>query len=120
LLTTIDKYKKLYGLADFKWSTTLTANALKTGKANGGGTTMNHQLNPGSMGQVITPRLAPGSTFDKSELGGITPFELSYNACMCEVPDSRLKCDLVSKVLNMQYPSTGHHDILVAEYKAIG
>ncbi|KAL9103939.1 MAG: hypothetical protein Q9187_008953 [Circinaria calcarea] len=123
LLTTVNKYRQLYSLPTLSWSSVLTENALKTG-TDGGGVTQTHQLNPGSFAQVITPGMSTAVV----DLGGDTPFELSYVAWLCEVSsDSQLsaggvnQCDLVEKVLHMRYSSTGHYDILTSKkYTQIG
>ncbi|KAL9100752.1 MAG: hypothetical protein Q9187_009327 [Circinaria calcarea] len=123
LLTTVNKYRQLYSLPKLSWSSVLTKNALKTG-TDGGGVTQTHQLNPGSFAQVITPGMSTAVV----DLGGDTPFELSYVAWLCEVSsDPQLsaggvnQCDLVEKILHMRYSSTGHYDILTSKkYTQIG
>ena len=122
LLTTINKWRKLYNKNTLTWSDKLTANARKTGVDNGG-KTENHELNPGSFAQVITP----GSQSFDANLKGDTPFELCFVAWLCEVPsDPQLKkgtdqCALVKNVLRLVYSGTGHHDILTSDnYKSIG
>ena len=123
LLTTVNHYRQLYSLPTLSWSSVLTKNALKTG-TDGNGVTQTHQLNPGSFAQVITPGMSTAVV----DLGGNTPFELSYVAWLCEVSsDPQLsaggdnKCDTVEKVLHMRYSSTGHHDILNSrKYTQIG
>ena len=122
LLTTINKWRKLYNKNTLNWSDQLTANARKTGVDNGG-KTENHELNPGSFAQVITP----GSQSFSNDLKGDTPFELCFVAWLCEVPsDPQLKkgtdqCALVKNVLWLVYSGTGHHDILTSNnYKTIG
>lgn len=76
------------------------------------------------MGQVITPGMVEKYGGD---LGGVTPFELSYLAWLCEVPSNKLAvngqdgCKLVSDNLHMYYTDTGHYDILTsAKYTKIG
>lgn len=76
------------------------------------------------MGQVITPGMV---TKYGGDLGGDTPFELSYVAWLCEVPSDKLKadgkdqCKLVSDNLHMYYTDRGHYDILTStSYKSIG
>ena len=122
LLTTINKWRKLYNKNTLTWSDKLAANARKTGVDNHG-KTENHELNPGSFAQVITP----GAQSFNKDLKGDTPFELCFVGWLCEVPsDPQLKkgtdqCALVKNVLNLVYGSTGHHDILTsANYKSIG
>lgn len=122
-LTTVNKYRKLYNLNDLTWSSKLAGNAQKTGD-DGQGVNQNHELNPGTYGQVITP----GTDHKVSGLdyGPDSPFELSYAAWLCEVKDLQLlspvnQCDLVQNNLHMEYSSSGHHDILTSsDYKSIG
>lgn len=76
------------------------------------------------MAQVITPGMVVKYG---SDLGGDTPFELSYVAWLCEVPSEKLKadgkdqCQFVSDYLHMYYTDTGHYDILTSKsYSKIG
>lgn len=122
LLSTCNKWRSIYNLPKFAWDKQLEKNALKTG-VDGGGVNQVHQLGPGSYGQVITP----GMKHAVGNLGGDTPFELSYVAWLCEKSsDPQLKtggdqCGLVDKNLHMYYTSTGHYDILTNDaYKTIG
>ncbi len=123
LLTTINKWRKIYQLAELAWSSKLEKNALKTG-TDGGGVNQNHELNDGSMAQVITP----GMVVPYGDLKGDSCFELSYVAWLCEKSsDPQLKsdgtdqCKLVSDDLHMYYSDTGHYDILTSKsYKNIG
>ena len=122
ILTTINKWRKLYNVNTLTWSDQLAANAAKTGKDDGG-VNENHELNPGSYAQVI----APSSQSFSQDLKGDTPFELTYVAWLCEVSsDPQLQtgtnqCALVNSVLHYSYSDTGHHDILVStSYKSIG
>lgn len=123
LLTTVNKYRTLYSLPTLSWSSTLHGNALKTG-TDDLGVNENHELNPGSFGQVI----APGMSTAMVDLGGDTPFEISFAAWLCEVSsDPELsaggvnQCDLVEKVLHITQKGTGHHDILTSKsYTQIG
>ena len=64
---------------------------------------------------------------DHALISGLSAFELSYVAWLCEVSsDPELNsdknyCQLVSDNLHMQYSDTGHHDILNSpSYKNIG
>ncbi|MCJ1466409.1 Mucin-13 [Pseudocyphellaria aurata] len=122
LIDTINKWRGKYGLDDLKFSNTLTANALKTG-TDDGGSEEKHELNPGSNAQVITP----GMSVAYGDLDGLSPFELSYVAWLCEVQsDPELNsdknyCKIVEDKLHMRYSDTGHHDILCStSYKTIG
>ena len=121
-LTTVNKWRTAYGLPKLSWSKQLQDNAQKTADDNQG-VTMNHQLNSGSFGQVITV----GAEVAVTDLQGDTPFELSFVSWLCEVKSETLKmggvdqCALVEKVLHMTYSSTGHYDILTAtRYTKIG
>lgn len=123
LLETCNYWRSQYGLAHFTWDSQLEKNALKTG-TDGRGQNQVHQLNDGTMAQVITPGMVVKYGGD---LGGDTPFELSYVAWLCEVPSSTLKadgkdqCKLVSDNLHMYYSDTGHYDILTSKsYSKIG
>jgi hypothetical protein len=118
LLTTLNKYRAAYGLPPFTWSKTLQANAFRTG-ADGGGVNQVHQLDVGN-GQVITP----GTDVQRPDLKGETPFSVAMLSWLCEVrsdPQVSGKCGIVDSVMNMQYSTTGHHDILVdPKYKTCG
>lgn len=123
LLETANYWRDQYGLPHFTWDAQLEKNALKTG-TDGRGQNQVHQLNPGTMAQVITPGMVVKYGGD---LGGDTPFELSYCAWLCEVPSQTLKaggkdqCKLVSDNLHMSYSDTGHYDILTSKsYSKIG
>lgn len=123
LLETCNYWRDQYGLPHFKWDAQLEKNALKTG-TDGRGQNQVHQLNPGTMAQVITPGMVVKYGGD---LGGDTCFELSYVAWLCEVPSNTLKaggkdqCSLVDKNLHMSYSDTGHYDILTSKsYSTIG
>lgn len=121
ILAVANKYRSLYGLPAFKWSSQLKANAAKTGEDNGG-VNMNHELNSGSMGQVITPGLATASP--SVDLGGLSPFEAAYLSWMCEKSsDSEISkfCPIMQSAMHMMYSSTGHYDILTSSsYSSIG
>lgn len=123
LLTTINKYRKAYNLNELTWSSQLEGNAQKTGD-DGQGVNQNHELNPGTYGQVITP--GTDHKVQGLDYGSDSCFELSYAAWLCEVSsDPQLQnpdqCALVQNNLHMEYSSTGHHDILTSSsYKSIG
>lgn len=123
LLTTINKWRRAYNLSELKWSSKLAANAQKTGD-DGQGVNQNHELNPGSYAQVITP--GTDHKISGLDYGNDSCFELSYVAWLCESNDPQLKspvdqCALVANNLHMQYSSTGHHDILTStSYSQIG
>lgn len=124
LLTTINKWRKIYNLPLLRWNHQLELNALKTG-TDGAGYYQNHELNPGTMAQVITPGM---SVKYGGDLGGDSPFELSYVAWLCESSsDAELKsdgkdqCKLVDDNLHMYYDDKGHYDILTqSSYTKIG
>lgn len=124
LLTTINKWRGIYKLPLLKWNHQLELNALKTG-TDGAGQNQNHELNPGTMAQVITPGMIVKYGGD---LGGDTPFELSYVAWLCESSgDAELKsdgidhCQLVDENLHMYYTDKGHYEILTSpSYTNIG
>ena len=124
LLTTINKWRKVYKLPLLRWNHQLELNALKTG-TDGAGQYQNHELNPGTMAQVITPGM---NAKYGGNLGGDTPFELSYVAWLCESSsdpelksDGKDQCQLVSDNLHMSYDDKGHYDILTStSYTHIG
>ena len=124
LLTTINKWRKIYNLPLLKWNHQLELNALKTGN-DGAGYYQNHELNPGTMAQVITPGM---SVKYGGDLGGDSPFELSYVAWLCEsssdaelTSDGKDQCKLVDDNLHMYYEDKGHYDILTRKsYTNIG
>lgn len=125
LLTTINKWRKIYKLPLLRWSHQLELNALKTG-THGDGRNQIHQLNEGTMAQVITPGM---SVKYGSDLGGDTPFELSYVAWLCESSsdielkssDGKDQCKLVDDNLHMMYSDKGHYNILTSKgYTNIG
>jgi len=119
LIDTANKWRTAYGLNTLEWNSALEANALKTG-TDDHGSNETHELNPGSMAQVITP----GQEVSVGNLNGDSPFELSYITWLCEVPtDPELEgqCQTVANVLHIRYNDTGHHDILCSKsYTAIG
>ena len=123
LLTTINKWRKAYSLSNLAWDSTLQANAQKTG-TDDKGVNENHELNPGSMAQVITPGLQ--TALPGKNMGGDTPFELAYVSWLCEVAtdpqlSSTNQCSIVKAIENMVYSDTGHHDILNSpNYSKIG
>lgn len=123
LLTTINKWRRAYNLNELKWSSKLAGNAQKTGD-DGQGVNQNHELNPGTYAQVITP--GTDHKIQGLDYGPDTCFELSYVAWLCESNDPQLKspvdqCALVANNLHMEYSSTGHHDILTStSYSQIG
>lgn len=124
LLTTINKWRQIYKLPLLRWNHQLELNALKTG-TDGAGQYQNHEFHPGTMAQVITPGM---NVKYGGDLGGDTPFELSYVAWLCESSsDAELKsdgkdhCQLVDDNLHMYYNDKGHYEILTrASYTNIG
>ncbi|MCJ1333041.1 hypothetical protein MMC10_009735 [Thelotrema lepadinum] len=132
ILSTINKWRTAYSLNNLTWSDGLTSDALATGKFNNGGdvTTLQHPGGyPDSFAEVITPGMT--DALSGYNLEGDTPFELAWVSWLCEVStDPELQasgfsgvdqCGVVSKVLNMQYSGTGHHDILTSgSYQTVG
>ncbi|MCJ1347801.1 hypothetical protein MMC31_006030 [Peltigera leucophlebia] len=124
LLTTINKWRHIYKLPLLKWNHQLEINAFKTG-TDGAGVDQNHELNEGTLAEVIAPgmRIKYGG-----DLGGDTPFELSYVAWLCESSsDAELKsdgtdhCQLVEENLHVLYSEKDTYDILTSEaYTNIG
>lgn len=123
ILSTVNKWRTAYTLSNLQWSSTLQANAQKTG-TDDGGVNEKHELNPGSMAQVITPGLQ--TALAGKDMGGDSPFELAYVSWLCEVAsDPQLangnQCGIVKAIENMRYIDTGHHDILNSpNYSKIG
>jgi hypothetical protein len=121
VLSTCNKFRDMYNLKGFKWSTQLASNAGKTGRLNNG-VTENHSLFEGSFAQVITPGL--NSDISGVNLQGFTPFEMAYLSWMCEVSsDSQISkmCPNMQSSMHMEYSETGHYDILTsASYSSIG
>lgn len=119
MIATVNKWRTAYRLNTLEWNSTLEANALKTGNDDHG-SVENHELNPGSMAQVITP----GQEVSVGNLHGDSPFDVSYITWLCEVPtDPELEnqCQTAADVLHIRYNDTGHHDILCSKsYTAIG
>ncbi|KAF2275788.1 uncharacterized protein EI97DRAFT_433733 [Westerdykella ornata] len=107
-MATVDEWRGKLGLAKLAVDAQLEANALKTCKDGNG--QMVHQLNPGTMGQV----LAPGGPEDF--------YHVFVGGWLCERPDMpglNGVCAEASK--GWYYTSTGHADILVSDkYKTIG
>jgi hypothetical protein len=107
-MATVDEYRSKLGLKSLTSDSTLEANARKTA-ADGNGQ-MVHQLNPGSMGQVLAP--GQPDDFVKVFVGG----------WLCEKP-SLPGLDGVCSSLSSgwMYTSTGHADILTSSsYSKIG
>ena len=109
ILETANKYRSLMGYPTFTYSSTLDANAAKTNRDDGANT-MTHELNPGSMAQCI-------AEVDNTDgTAKYTPFELTYLAWLCEIPDDRLgnACKDMLAATNMQinYSDPGHAQIL--------
>ncbi len=123
ILTTMNKWRSAYGLALFTWDEQLAANALKTGQDNHG-VTENHQLNSGSMCQVISPGI--NSIQSDRNMDNLTPFEMTYLAgWLCERPESYAlggNCKTWTGLAGMQFPmgETGHADILTGNDLKVG
>ena len=101
---------------------------------------MNHELNTGSNAQVLgmgfenmpsgtvqyaTGIPANGQSWTQA-MGGMTPFELTYVAWLCEKPSAQglsgaATCSIEENVLNSHNiePGTGHFDILTGQYSQI-
>lgn len=105
----VSQWRSKMGLSALTEDSTLAANAAKTARDGNG--EMKHELNPGSMAQV----LAPGSPdeFEKVYVGG----------WLCEVPSAQGLdgiCDTMSAGWNYA-GQTGHADILSSgSYTKIG
>lgn len=95
------------GFPVFTYSSQLDANAAKTNNDDSANH-MIHELNSGSMAQCIA------EVDNTSGDGTYTPFELTYLAWLCEIPDSRLGsgCDAMKAATHMVLSDTGHAEIL--------
>ena len=117
ILDTANHYRTLMGFGTFTYSSTLQNNAAKTNKDDGANQ-MKHELNSGSMGQVI------GQVDNTDGTAQLTSFALAYLGWLCEIADSRLgnECDQMEKATNMDSKGqTGHAEILRStSYKQIG
>lgn len=106
----VNTWRKKMGLPEFEKSAQLEANAEKTCREGNG--KMVHQLNPGSMGQVLAP--GKEGDFEKVFVGG----------WLCEVPSTpglgSQVCDKFSQGWNYM-GQTGHNEILTGtKNKKIG
>ncbi|MCJ1440303.1 MAG: hypothetical protein MMC23_000786 [Stictis urceolatum] len=108
-----------YNIPLKQWNQQLVDNAYKTVMDNQGQTEI-HELNPGSLAQV----LSPGRYDQNPSTGGYDPFELIYWAWLCEVPDDPQlggRCPQVLADASLTVSETGHHDILTSpDYTQIG
>jgi uncharacterized protein YkwD len=104
----VDEWRAKLGLSKLEYDSQLEQNAAKTCREGNG--QMVHQLNEGSMGQV----LAPGSPDEF--------YHVFVGGWLCEKPNMPGMdgvCTEASK--GWYYTSTGHADILTApQYKKIG
>jgi len=131
ILSIVNKYRGKYNLNLLEWSDHLQGNAQKTTDDNHG-STQNHELNPGSYGQCLTPGFSSATSGMKTD--GLTPFEMAYLSWMCESSgDSQLSaaenggvdlCSLItgpSSIMHMDLTELGHYKILTStSYKTIG
>lgn len=105
----VSEWRSKMGMSALAQDSTLQANALKT--ATDGHGSMVHQLNPGSMGQVLAPGDASG--FEKCFVGG----------WLCEIP-SLPGLDGVCSTMSQGWAyggQTGHAEILSStKYSKIG
>lgn len=107
-MATVDEYRSKLGLKSLSVDSTLEANARKTAREGNG--QMVHQLNPGSMGQVLAP--GQPDDFVKVFVGG----------WLCERPNLPGLDGVCSSLSSgWMYTSTGHADILTSpNYSKIG
>jgi uncharacterized protein YkwD len=128
VLDTLNKYRRAYNLPAFVWDAGCAANAVSTGKANGGGATMVHHLDDGNNGEVIAPGMddALAKATGKS-YAPYTPFELALvGSWLCEVAsDAQISADCPAiYALGVNYvhgTETGHHDAIVnPAFHAVG
>lgn len=106
----VNAYRKAAGLAAFTQSSKLEANALKT--CNDGNGQMKHELNPGTMGQVLAPGNA--NNFKSVFIGG----------WLCEIPSLpglNGQCPSMTGGWDHSNGETGHAKILSStSYTQIG
>lgn len=103
-----NKWRVAGGKPAFVEDSTLVANAQKTADDSVGG--LKHELNPGTMAQVLAP--GDASNFESVYLGG----------WLCELPNSpglNGACASASGGWNHE-GQTGHAEILTGDYKKIG
>ncbi len=107
ILESANHFRSLMGFPVFTYSSQLDANAAKTNNDDSANH-MIHELNSGSMAQCIA------EVDNTSGDGTYTPFELTYLAWLCEIPDSRLGsgCDAMKAATHMVLSDTGHAEIL--------
>lgn len=104
----VNKYRTAGGLPAFTQSSQLEANAMKTSTDSVGG--LKHELNPGTMGQVMAPGNA--GNFESVYVGG----------WLCEIPTLpglNGICATMAQGWN-HAGQTGHAEILTGSYKSIG
>ncbi|KEF60732.1 uncharacterized protein A1O9_02293 [Exophiala aquamarina CBS 119918] len=103
-----NKWRVAGGKPAFTESSTLVANAQKTADDSVGG--LQHQLNPGTMAQVLAP--GDASDFETVYLGG----------WLCELPNSPGLDGICASASNgwNHEGQTGHAEILTGDYKSIG
>lgn len=123
MIDSINEYRSRAGLPTMAWDDGLVHNARKTGEATGG-KYMEHQLNPGTNGQVLAEGVDEagkcGRNFEE-----YTPFEAILYSWLCEVPGDpalRGKCPKVFAISRIvTNGQTGHYKILSdGSYKKIG
>ena len=109
-MSVVDKWRSAMSKKALVQDKTLEANALKT--ANDGNGQMVHELNPGSMGQVLAP--GDANNFESVFVGG----------WLCESPNlAGLNgiCATMEKGWDHSNGETGHADILSStSYSKIG
>lgn len=109
-MSIVNKWRAAGGLSDLTEDSTLQGNALKT--ATDGHGQMKHELNPGSMAQVLAP-------------GSMSNFESIYvGGWLCEIPSLPGLdgiCSSMDKGWDHSNGETGHADILTSKsYSKIG
>ncbi|KAL9105855.1 MAG: hypothetical protein Q9227_009018 [Pyrenula ochraceoflavens] len=143
MIDTINKWRSAMSLSALTWSDSLAANSQKTVNDNNGGqgNSMTHELNSGSHAQVLgegfenmpvgNVQYATGLSSNgqswATAMGGMSPFELTYVAWLCEKPSAQglsgtNTCTIEGNVLNSHNieAGTGHYDILTGQYSVIG
>jgi len=118
ILDTANKYRALMGYSSYEYNSTLAANSAKTNHDDGADV-MTHELNPGSFAQCIA------EVDNNAGADGLSPFELTYLAWLCEIKDARIDslCTQMLAATNMKidYADPGHAQILRSTtYSQIG
>ncbi|KAL8818667.1 MAG: hypothetical protein Q9223_002740 [Gallowayella weberi] len=98
MIEVINKWRSAYQVNTLQWSASLVEAAKNTGTLNNGKSVGFQHQNPKDAAEVM----APGSDNDMGQdLQGLSPFELSYVALLCEVPTGPVAdvCPLQDRIM---------------------